>query len=74
MTSPNEGNSQTENILNWMLAGNSITAIEALERFQCFRLASRIGDIKSLNKYSVKREMITTKTSNKKVARYSISI
>lgn len=38
--------SQNENILAYMKQGNGITAIDALHRFGCFRLASRISDLK----------------------------
>jgi len=37
---------QNENILAHMKQGNRITALEALNRFGCFRLASRISDLK----------------------------
>ena len=38
--------SQNENILAHLKQGNRITALEALNRFGCFRLASRISDLK----------------------------
>lgn len=66
--------SQTERILKHLLSGKSITALEALRKYQCFRLASRISDLKSMNLYSIKVEFIKTKTSKKKVAKYSIQL
>lgn len=60
--------SQTSRILEWMLFGNSITPLEALNRFGCFRLGARISDIKALG-YDVKSEFVTT-PSEKKVKRY----
>ncbi len=38
--------SQNDQIKQWLLDGHSITALEALNRFRCFRLASRISDLK----------------------------
>lgn len=40
--------SQTDLILEWMLAGNTITQLEALEKFGCSRLASRVSDIRAM--------------------------
>ena len=37
---------QCSNILAHLRAGNTITQIEALNKFKCFRLASRICDLK----------------------------
>ena len=60
--------SQTDRILEYLLAGNSITSLEALNLFGCIRLASRISDIKARG-YLVYSEFITTPT-DKKVKRY----
>lgn len=38
--------SQNQQIKAYLEEGNSITAIQALEKFKCFRLASRITDLK----------------------------
>lgn len=38
--------SQTEKILYHLSSGHTITPLEALESFGCFRLASRISDLK----------------------------
>ena len=40
---------QTEMILNHLKGGGSITGMEALNHFGCFRLASRISEIKKDN-------------------------
>lgn len=37
---------QCNNILNALKNGEKITALEALKRWGCFRLASRITDLK----------------------------
>lgn len=38
--------SQNDQILNYLKAGNSITPVEALEMFGCFRLGARISDLR----------------------------
>ena len=38
--------SQTEEILQWLQSGNSITPLLALEKFGCFRLGGRIFDLR----------------------------
>ena len=38
--------SQNKQIKSYLEQGNTITAITALEKFKCFRLASRITDLK----------------------------
>jgi len=60
--------SQADLILDWMLAGHSITPLEALNTFGCGRLAARIADIKAKG-YLVYSEFITTETG-KKIKKY----
>lgn len=62
--------SQTDLILEWMLAGNTITQLEALEKFGCSRLASRVSDIKARG-YLVYSDRIIL-PSGKKVAQYHL--
>ena len=62
--------SQNDLILEWMLAGNTITPLEALEKFKCFRLGARIADIKARG-YLVYSEFVTT-PSEKKVKQYHL--
>jgi len=62
--------SQTDRILEWMLEGHSITPLEALEKFKCFRLGARIADIKARG-YLVYSEFVTT-PSEKKVKQYHL--
>jgi len=38
--------SQTKQILDYLEQGNSLTAIDALNLFGCFRLSARIKDLK----------------------------
>ncbi len=60
--------SQTERILEYMLQGNAITPLEALEIFGCGRLAARVADIRAKG-YLVYSEFITT-SSGKRIKRY----
>ena len=46
MPSPMKKKTQKERVLKFMEEGNSITPIEALERFGCFRLAHIIWEIR----------------------------
>jgi len=38
--------SQSAMILNFLKSGGSLTPIEALQKFSCFRLAARINDLR----------------------------
>ena len=40
--------SQTQAIKEWLLSGKSITPLEALEHFGCFRLSAQIFNLKKL--------------------------
>jgi hypothetical protein len=62
--------SQNALIKGWLLNGYSITQLEALTQFGCFRLAARIADLrdKGLN---VQTDMVTLE-NGKRVARYFI--
>jgi len=64
------GRSQVDRILDYLLGGHAITPLEALEKFNCFRLGARIADIKARG-YAVKSEFVTT-ASQKKVKRYHL--
>lgn len=63
-------NTQKNNLLTYLLAGNTITSLEALNRFGCFRLASRISEFKKEG-YDVQSKMIRL-PNNKKVSQYWI--
>lgn len=62
--------SQNALIKGWLLNGYSLTQLEALNQFGCFRLAARIADLRdqSLN---VVTDMVTLE-NGKRVARYFI--
>lgn len=59
--------SQTDQIVDYMLAGNTITALIALNLFQCFRLAARIADIKRRG-----YDVVTTMETNENGKRYAV--
>ena len=62
--------SQASKILDWMLRGHSITGIEALELFGCFRLPARIADIVKQG-FPVQSKFVTTE-SGKRIKAYWI--
>lgn len=62
--------SQADRILEYMMAGNSITPLEAMSLFGSNRLAARISDIKAKG-YIVYSEFVTTDTQ-KKVKKYHL--
>ena len=45
---PNKNPTQCEAILNFLQNGHVLTALDALELFGCFRLASRIHELNKL--------------------------
>jgi len=62
--------SQSAKVLYHLQNYGSLTAIEALELFACFRLAARINDLKKAG-HDIQMEMKTLK-NGKKIAVYSI--
>ena len=52
-----------------MLAGQTLTAVEALSRFGCFRLAARIDELRKQG-YNIYTE--TVKQGEKEFARYHL--
>ena len=60
---------QTKMIKAHLDQGNSITALEALDMFSCFRLASRMHELKESG-YPFMKEMITV-SNGKRVAEYT---
>lgn len=60
---------QTESIALWLRSGKSLTPIEALQNFQCFRLAARIKECK---KMGLDIEMNLVSSQGKKYACYSL--
>lgn len=60
--------SQNVKIKQWLLNGKSITAIEALNQFGCFRLASRISDLRQQDGLPICKEMVDN--GEKRFAKY----
>jgi hypothetical protein len=60
--------SQRKAIAAHLANGGSLTAIEALQLFQCFRLASRMHEI--ARDMEIKKEWVTL-ANGKRVIRYS---
>jgi hypothetical protein len=62
-------NSQNEKILEWLQLGHSITPIDALKMFGCFRLSGRIHELKRQG-YEIKSRII--ESNGKRFAEYSL--
>lgn len=61
---------QTKQILAHLKTGRSITPIDALNKYGCFRLGARIYDLKQ-DGHNIYREMVET-DSGKRVASYTL--
>ena len=64
-------NTQTNQILNYLKEGNSITTLEATNLFQITCLAERIRDLREKG-YVINSLMIKDDKSGKRYARYSL--
>lgn len=74
MTDPTK-TSQTADILRYLRAGESLTALQALDMFGCFRLAARIDDAKKRLEPNEQIIRHWVKTSGgARVARYSLIV
>lgn len=62
--------SQNARIKEWLLQGKTLTQMEALDMFQCMRLASRIHDLRNRGLNVHKEKVITP--SGKYVTMYSL--
>lgn len=63
--------SQNMAILNHLQSGNSLTSLEALNRFGCMRLASRVDDLHKMGYAIEKRNKILP--NRKVVAEYFLN-
>lgn len=61
---------QAGRILAYLREGNRLTALEALERFQCFRLAARIHELRREG-WQIDEKTVET-PSGKRIAEYSM--
>ncbi len=64
-----KNDSQTTNILNFLLLGVKLNGLEALRYFKCFRLAARIHSIEKDFGIRAERRLIKTETG-KMIAEY----
>ena len=62
--------SQAEIILDYLRSGKSISPLEALEKFGCFRLGGRVYDLKKLG-HNITTEIV--ERNGKRFASYSLS-
>jgi hypothetical protein len=62
---------QASRILEFLKAGNTITALEALDRFNCLRLGGRVFDLKKRG-FNIESEMVKL-NNGKRVARYRLA-
>ena len=67
---PPQAKDQAGLILAYLNRGHSITAMEALDLFGCFRLAARIGELKEAGHKIASEPFVTD--SGKRVSRYWI--
>lgn len=63
--------SQSEAILAHLQSGKHLTAIEALERFRCFRLAARIQDLRRAG-IAISSQIVTL-PNGKRVSKYRLA-
>lgn len=70
---PKQSQSQNARIAEYLRTGKSITPIEALNLFGCFRLGARIADIRRIYGMEIESNRITTE-SGKRVASYRLAI
>jgi hypothetical protein len=63
--------SQTKRIADYLLQGNSITPLEALDKFDCFRLGARVKDLREQG-FDIETE--TARRGSKRFANYRLRI
>lgn len=67
----NENSSQSKQILDYLQAGNVLTLLEVLRKFNCLRLGARIYDLRQQG-YVINSLIIKDDISGKRYARYSL--
>lgn len=66
-----QSGSQKDRILDYLMEGHSLTSLEALNLFGCFRLGARIADIKGEG-YLIRTERVQDPRTGKYYASYSL--
>jgi len=64
--------SQNAKIRAWLEAGNTLTQLQALKLFGCFRLASRIHDLRDRGLNIIKQ--MVTGDNGKRYAQYQLGL
>jgi len=64
--------SQNDAILNYLQKGHKLTPLQALRKFNCLSLSSRISDLKNDRGYDVKSELV--KVGKKTVSQYTMEV
>lgn len=67
--SPNDTATHKEQLLAHLMTGEKITALQALDLYQCFALSQRLGDLRRDDGIPIQSLFITTPTG-KKVKEY----
>ena len=60
--------SQSHDLLEYLRAGGSLTVLEAINKFGCYALSQRLGELRRCG-YLIEDKFITT-TTDKKIKRY----
>ena len=55
---------QAQTLLNWLLAGNTITSLEAIKKWGITRLSARIMDVEKMTGKAPNRRRINVKNRN----------
>jgi hypothetical protein len=63
----NDAKSQAVRIFEYLYKGHTLTGLDALDKFGCFRLPARIADIKR-NGWIIVKQMVTR--NGKRIAEY----
>lgn len=63
--------SQSKMIKEYLLSGGSISPLDALKMFGCFRLGARIWDLRHKEGMDIKKETLVL-DNNKRVAVYTL--
>jgi|TARA_R100001480_G_C4736690_1_gene181588 hypothetical protein len=71
MLEPGNHGSQANNILAHLLEGHSITPLDALQQYGCFRLAPVIHVLRKQG-YRISTETVSNKRNGKKFASYKL--
>lgn len=69
---PKSSASQCKQILAWLQEGKTLTSIQALTQFECFRLASRVHDLRQRG-IDICKRMVKNPNNGKRYAEYYIN-